>query len=75
MLCQLPTWLAGADLWPKAMILIIDSVELFALRTCLYRNMFKMYFLFRTGQDPLDNQEIKSAVQNYGAVFTSMYYD
>jgi len=27
----------------------------------------------RTGS--LDNNEIKSAVQNYGAVFTSMYYD
>jgi C1A family cysteine protease len=26
-------------------------------------------------QDPQDNQEIKWAVQNYGAVFTQMYYD
>jgi C1A family cysteine protease/PKD repeat protein len=26
-------------------------------------------------QGPLDNGQIKSAVQNYGAVFTTMYYD
>jgi C1A family cysteine protease/PKD repeat protein len=26
-------------------------------------------------QGPLDNNQIKSAVQNYGAVFTTMYYD
>jgi C1A family cysteine protease len=26
-------------------------------------------------QGPLDNSQIKSAIQNYGAVFTTMYYD
>ena len=41
----------------------------------LYRNMCKMCFFFRIGKDSLDNDEIKLAVQKYGAVFTSMYYD